>query len=201
MQNRIFQNLTTVGAYVMWDGRLAMVVGPDHEGRGLDVVRLGGHVEPGEGPLTALGRELQEEARVAVRLVNAPQTYYKLRWTARARPIVQPVPLPWQPLIVTGTPVRSTALFLAYARSEPQPASETAAILYLRQRDIARICAGGLTLKTFLRQGGRVTCQTPLDESQPLVAGVHLKFLRELVAAGNPLVGDFLCGRLRRSRP
>ena len=200
VQQRIYKNLTTVGAYLMWDGRLAMALGPAHEGEGLEIIRLGGHVEPGEPPIAALKRELIEEAGVAAKIIHAPQSFYKLRWTARTQRLPQPVPLPYQPLIVTGTPQRSTALFLGYAVAEPKPASETQAILFLRQRDIAKICAGALTLRAFLRQGGRVNYQRALDEAQVLTAGVHLLFLRELSEAHNPLVGDFLCGRLRRAR-
>ena len=68
--------VVTSGAYVVRGGRFLFAIGPKHGGDTLAVVRIGGHLEPGETAEGCLIREAEEEASIAVRLVDPPATHW-----------------------------------------------------------------------------------------------------------------------------
>jgi 8-oxo-dGTP pyrophosphatase MutT (NUDIX family) len=79
--------VATAGAYVLADGLVVFMVGPNRAGDRLGVVRLGGHREAGETSWTCAGREVLEEASVRIRPIPPPATY----WGARTEEVLGPL--------------------------------------------------------------------------------------------------------------
>ena len=67
----------TVGSFIVYQGTLAFMIGPDNSGERLGIMRLGGHIEAGENLLQSLEREIKEEGSIEVKLYNSPCTFYK----------------------------------------------------------------------------------------------------------------------------
>ena len=88
MSERGPQTVVTASAWVLQGDVFPFMVGPDHTGEYLGVVRLGGHIEPGEAPWQCAAREAQEEAGLHLKAIVPPATY-NLREDGLC-------PLPWE---------------------------------------------------------------------------------------------------------
>lgn len=56
------------------------MIGPDHSGEKLRIVRIGGHIEGNESLIAALEREVKEEGDIKVKLIDSSATFYKKTW-------------------------------------------------------------------------------------------------------------------------
>jgi 8-oxo-dGTP pyrophosphatase MutT (NUDIX family) len=181
--------VATAGAYVVLPGsRVPFMVGPTRAGDALGVVRLGGHREPGETSLACAAREVWEEASLRIEPVRPPATYqvevgageFSLGdWPRRL--LAGPVP----PVLVSrrqGDALgRLSVMYLARSEDEPVPAAETRGLLLLDGAWVARLAAGGVTLREYLGQGGRAVLREELPPDLPLVGLGQLQWLAWLL--------------------
>lgn len=189
----VLSALRTVGSFILYKDTLVFAIGPDNTGEKLGIIRIGGHVEENETYLQTLEREIKEEASIEVKLLSSPNTFYKRNWNdSDYSEISDYIDLDINPLIITGTKIHSTAVFLSCAKEEPKPSSETYGIIFLKENDIKRICTEKLRLKDFLDSGGKLIQQKEIDYDMEMYAGVHLQFLNRLIEDKNDLVNKFI---------
>lgn len=189
----ILNALRTVGSFILYKDMFAFAIGPDNTGEKLGIIRIGGHVEENETYLQTLEREIKEEASIEVKLLSSPNTFYKRNWNDNNYiEISDDIDLDIKPLIITGTKMNSTAVFLSCAKEEPKPSSEAYGIIFLKKDDIKRICTGKLCLNDFLDSGGKLIQQKEIDYDMEMYAGVHLQFLNRLIEDKNDLVNKFI---------
>jgi hypothetical protein len=195
---RVIKNLRTIGAFILYQDTLVFMIGPDYSGRRLGIIRLGGHIESEENYLDALNREIKEEASIEVKLVNSTHTYYMSNWLEESYiDITNQVSLDIKPLVIVKDVAPSTAIFLAYADSEPKPASEASGLIFLKLNELRSILKKHIKLKEFISNGGKVIINKKLDENLEIAAGVHLHFLYKLINDKNQLIFSFLNGELK----
>lgn len=187
----------TVGSFILYQDTLAFMIGPDNSGEKLGIMRLGGHIEKNESYMHALEREIKEEGSIKVSLINSPYTYYKTNWNdINYYDITNNIDFDIKPLIITGDDQRSTAVFLAYAQEEPKPSSEAYGIIFLNENEIKDICSKKLRLRDFLDDGGKLIQQKEIDYNMEMYAGVHIKFLYNLIENNSSLVQRYMKGDL-----
>jgi 8-oxo-dGTP pyrophosphatase MutT (NUDIX family) len=174
--------VVTASAYVLLDGRFVFQVGPNKAGDRLGVVRLGGHVEPGETPLACVVREVQEEAALSVRVVPAPATYQ----VGPDGKLEAAVPGSWPPdetapvLVGYRAPGEGALTYLARAEGTPVP-EKGRGLLILNASDILWLMEERRTLRQYLAAGGRAVLRDPLPLDLPLEPYLHLKVLPQLL--------------------
>ncbi|MCK8060352.1 MULTISPECIES: NUDIX hydrolase [unclassified Fusibacter] len=183
-------NFTTVGVYLKYEDSLAFMIGPDQNGTKLKVIRLGGHIEKGESIQDALERELMEEACVTVDLKDVDYTFYKVKWHKKRIMYEKFDRFDLKPLIVVGNQHRATALFIAETLKKPVPAMESHGIIFLNRDQVRSICTKRITLADFIASGGEVIFQKPLNHEMQITAGVHLKFIYELILMNHNIIND-----------
>lgn len=193
----VLNGFKTVGSFILYEDTIAFMIGPDNTGEKLGVMRLGGHIEENESYLQTLQREIKEEGSIEVKLLNAPNTFYKRNWDDNNyNEITDDIALDIKPLIIVGDKMRSTAIFLSYTEEEPKPSSEACGIIFLKENEIKRICSEKLRLRDFLESGGKLIQQKEIDYDMEMYAGVHLTFLNRLIEDKNNLVNRFINGNL-----
>jgi len=193
----VLNGFKTVGSFILYEDTIAFMIGPDNTGEKLGVMRLGGHIEENESYLQTLQREIKEEGSIEVKLLNAPNTFYKRNWDDNNyNEITDDIALDIKPLIIVGDKMRSTAIFLSYTEEEPKPSSEACGIIFLKENEIKRICSEKLRLRDFLESGGKLIQQKEIDYDMEMYAGVHLTFLNRLIEDNNNLVNRFINGNL-----
>jgi 8-oxo-dGTP pyrophosphatase MutT (NUDIX family) len=156
---RVIDPVVTSGVLLRWRDRFVFQTGLNRSGERLGVVRLGGHVEPGETPAECACREAREEANIAVRLVSAPTTHsYEVNAEA-----FDLVPTSWRseppmPLLVAAmTPEPGLSVtYLAESDDEPRPGAETQALLFLTADEV-KLLATTHSRRTF-RSSRTVNC-------------------------------------------
>jgi len=189
----VLDGFKTVGAFILYKDTLVFMIGPDHTGKKLGIMRIGGHIEDKENYEQALEREIKEEASIEVKYLNSPCTFYQGSWDdTNYFEINEDLPLEVKPLIIVGDSNRSTAVFLAYSDVEPKPSSEAHGLIFLKEDDIKDICSKRLRLQDFLNKGGKLIQQRELDYETEIYAGVHLKFLYRLLEEKNELARKYL---------
>lgn len=189
----VLGDFETVGSFIIYKDTLAFMIGPNHLGEKLRIVRIGGHIEKNERLIEALEREIKEEAKIKVKLIDSSTTFYKRTWEEQEySEITNNMAWDIKPLIIIGDSSRSTALFLSYAEKEPKPSSEAAGIIFLKETDIKDICSNRTTLREFVNNGGRLIQQKELDYDMEMCAGVHLEFLNRLIEDKPDLIERYI---------
>lgn len=175
----------TAGAFVsVGGGYFAFAVGPNREKDALGIVRLGGHVEQGEGPWACTARELGEEAGLRrFEWLAPPQTYYQV--------FGGPVePWGWDrthgpaPLLLKNLPQALTALYWVRAQEQPVAGAEIRGLLFLRPSQITDLLESPTTLAAFIAAGGQVQpnpAAPPLDSAMLLRPSNDLRAFAEIV--------------------
>ena len=90
------QTVVTASAWVLQGDVFPFMIGPDHTGDYLGVVRLGGHIEPGETPWECATREVREEAGLDIE-ASVPPATYRLRQDSLCPVQALPLSLPLTP--------------------------------------------------------------------------------------------------------
>lgn len=185
--------IATAGAYVVVDGRFAFAVGPTTDGTSLAAYRLGGRREPGESPWQCAERELLEEAGLRISPRMPPCTYWLQLRDEQALehdalverhwpPEPDEVPTPIFVARGIGANVnRLSAMYLATAEGTPEPLNETHGLIFLTPAEVFAILNRPLTLRQYLRAGGRAILRPGLPEHLPLEAHLQLRMLPALL--------------------
>lgn len=193
----IIESFTTAGVFVLYEGKFAFMIGPDETGKRLGIARLGGHIEKGEDIFECIERELEEEASIKVKLINSPKTFYKEKWNNKSfEEFKVHIPLEINPLLICGNQERSTAIFLAYAEQEPKPASEAYGIIFLKEEDIKEICTRTMQLRELAKRNVKLIEQKEINYDMETYAGVHLKFLYDLINSNDDLIYRYINKKL-----
>lgn len=163
----------TSGVILRNAGRFVFQVGYNAARDALGVVRIGGHVEPGEPAAQTAVRESLEEAGTRVTLIPSPRTYQY----ETGDDIIELVPTTWDagppaPLLlaeVTGSSSSGLSVtYLAESSDSPVPAGETQALLFLTPAEVRLISESSLTLGELIRIGGVVEDPSGLPHHLPL---------------------------------
>jgi ADP-ribose pyrophosphatase YjhB (NUDIX family) len=191
--NEIYESVQTVGAFVIYKDKFAFMIGPNKERNKLGIVRFGGHVEIGESINECLHREILEEISTNVKIISSPVTYYKESWEDTSiTKLNYSLPSEYQPIVVVGDSIKSTALFLAYADTELKPSSETHGIIFLNRDEVKKVCSNKFTLKEFLKSNGELVERKKIDYDMELLAGPQLKFLHFLTEDNESLIYKYI---------
>jgi hypothetical protein len=183
----------TVGAFVIYKDKFAFMIGPNKERNKLGIVRFGGHVEIGESINECLHREMIEEISTNVKITSSPVTYYKESWEDTSiTKLKYSLPSEYQPIVVVGDSIKSTALFLAYADAQLKPSSETHGIIFLNKDEVKKVCSTRYTLKEFLKDNGELAEGKKIDYDMEILAGPHLRFLYFLVENNESLIDKYI---------
>jgi 8-oxo-dGTP pyrophosphatase MutT (NUDIX family) len=177
----------TASAYVLVRGLFVFQVGPTRSGDQLGVVRLGGHMEPGESSLACAIREAFEEATLRIQPVAPPATYIVADDAS-----LRPAPPPdgeLAPLLISRHAEGLSVTYLAHSDDEPVPGAESRGLLLLDRSDVLRLTAEPLTLGQFLNGGGRALLREPLPLNLPLEPFPHLRLLPRVLAL-HPHLGE-----------
>lgn len=188
----IMSSLKTVGVLMLYEGTLAFMIGPDNSGDRLGIVRLGGHIEENEDVIDALIREVKEEASISVKILSSPRTYYLREWDAVEYIEMDSSSFTIKPFIVKGDAIRSSAIFLSYAKQQPIPSSEAHGIIFLDEKQIIEICTRTMKLREFLDSGGKLIQQKSINHNMEIYAGVHLRTLYNMIKDNNEVIKKFL---------
>lgn len=161
--------VATSGVLLRYGPRFVFQAGLNASGDALGVVRLGGHVEPGETGVECAVREVAEEARVAADVFAAQTTFtYEPSGDEFALRKVEWAGEGMEPLLVATMPGDAGDLSVTYMASctdEPTPGAETQALLFLSPDEVRWIVSGAVALGAFIGSGGWATMATvlPLD--------------------------------------
>jgi len=153
-----YERAVTASAWVLQGGVFPFMIGPDQTGEALGVVRLGGHIEPGETPWQCAVREVREEASLEIEALAPPAT---LRLQED-----QLSPVPWEeptgppPTVFTGRAVYS----LARTAGPPRPQAEARGLLLLSHEEVLELASSEMTLGEYLAAGGRAILRDDLPE-------------------------------------
>lgn len=189
----IVRDAVTAGVILEFEGLYVFQTGLNRSGDALGVVRLGGHVEPGETAEECARREVREEGNAEASLVAAGSTWSyepdgeSFHLTPYEGETSHPAPL----LVTSMAPDRGSGsglgvslTYLAVARNLPTPGAETQALIFLTTDEIHRLTSEATPLGALLEAGGSIDEATPLPRQLPLRPHGQLKALAELLWAG-----------------
>jgi len=142
------------------------MVGPDRTGERLGVVRLGGHIQPGETPWECAVREVKEEADLDIQPLKPPATY-RLREDALSAVSWEDMDA-MQPILIGD----HSQYYLARAEGTPRPGAEARGLLLLSRDDVLELACRRMTLGEYLDSGKRAIFRDDLD---PLPTDAPLK--------------------------
>lgn len=177
-------HVVTVGAYIEVDDRYLFVFGPNPTRDKLSVLRVGGHLEPGESHWECAAREAMEETGLVISPVDAPETLTAGRPFAGFRPFIWNGPGP-RPLLVLPRSADPDApcnvMYLARASGAPRPCHEVDGLLLLRPDEACALCARPTTLAEFQAAGGQAIMRRPYSPDLILEPALQLRLLSELL--------------------
>jgi 8-oxo-dGTP pyrophosphatase MutT (NUDIX family) len=176
--------VVTSGVLLEYDKYYVLQTGMNRARDALGVVRLGGHVEPGEDPTQCALREVREEACTDAEIAPADTAYsYEPDGeTFRLTPFRAGLPPPSPLLIASMAPAPGVSVtYLAHTRDRPTPGAETQALIFLTLDDVRWITADAVTLGDFLAAGGIVDDAVELPRDLRLRPHGQLLALSQLV--------------------
>jgi hypothetical protein len=204
-------HLKSAGAYVTIDGRYAFTIGWKLHHGNIPVVRLGGHANEGETGWECAVREVEEEAGIHIRPVEAGKTYLVLPEMPEfeLRPEIEIQEVAWDPdggpeggpegdgapnpfLVVAAQPGGTAGgsrpvlslMYLAESDEMPAPSAEVKGILLLDGESIREICESPVTLDEYLKRGGRAIFSGEFDRTRRLEPFLQLRILAQMLKAG-----------------
>lgn len=190
------RDVVTAGVLLEFEGLYVFQAGLNGSGDALRVVRLGGHLEPGETAEECARREVREEGNADASLVAADSTCSyephgdSFDLTPYEGETSDPAPL----LVTSMAPDRAmgrsrpdagvSITYRAVARTRPTPGAETQALIFLSTGEIQRLTTEVTPLDAFLEAGGSLDEVTTLPRHLPLRPHGQLKALAELQRRG-----------------
>ena len=180
------ERVLTSGVILKNAGRFVFQFGYNAERDALGVVRLGGHVEPGESAGQTAIREALEEASTRVALIPSRTTF---RYESNQRAI-ELIPTRWGAgppapvLLAEMTAAGLTGLsvtYLAESLDPPVPAAETQALEFLTAAEVHWLAGSSVTLGDFIEAGGVVNDPSGLPRDLPLRPHGQLRALSILL--------------------
>lgn len=176
----------TAGLILRSGDRFMFQVGLNATRDALGIVRLGGHVEPGETPAQCAVREAAEEACVRARIVSPPSTFaYQVdsaefvlaRDTWSAAP-----PTPLLVAAMSTAPPGASVTYLGEFTDRPTPGGETQGLVLLSRREVQWLTSASVSLAEFLESGGVLVPATDLPTNMALRPHGQLRALSILLA-------------------
>lgn len=177
----------TAGLILRNGGRFVFQAGYNATRDAIGIVRLGGHVEPGETPAECALREAAEEGCVRASIVLPPDTFVyevdgesfdiaRYDWPGEA-----PVPL----LVATMTSSSAPGLsvtYLAESTGMPTPGGETQALVFLSSEEVHWLTSTTVSLAEFIDSGGRIVAASDLPADMALRPHGQLRTLSMLLS-------------------
>ena len=187
------RDIIKTGAYVLHEGRFVFMVGFDEHRDKLNIVRLGGHREPGETPVQCAIREVREECTLEAAPFDAPETFVEAGDGYVPLPEKPDSPRPVLIRQQAGAPPgKLLAMYLMRGRGMPKPHMETQGLLSLDQAALGLVCDGCATLRTLRAQGAGAHLSASLPEEMILTPTPQVRFLRWLLEARPAWMAGYL---------
>ena len=181
--------INTAGAYVLINGLYLFTIGIKLHNGQIPVIRLGGHREENETGWQCAEREVFEEANLQIEPLLLQATY-SIDWdNIEAEPSInlwqqsEQEPAPF--LVITyrrDEEMTLSLMYLAYAVGIPTPSSEVKGLLLLSESEIHRMCREPITLKEFLKEGGKAILKDDFDTSRVLEPFAQLRLLSRILS-------------------
>ncbi|MFK7695221.1 NUDIX hydrolase [Paenibacillus sp. HJGM_3] len=171
--------ILTAGVYLRYRDAFVFQCGPNPKTGQLALVRVGGHVDPGETVEAAAVREALEETGCRVTLLHSPSTY---QWDPAGDASPSEI-TDQEPRYVVKPVLRMghNAMFWAVTDDVPRLASETQGLVLLTAADIARLADGQATYGDFTAWGGRCLSRSPYEAQLPIQPFPQFRFLAWLL--------------------
>lgn len=183
--------ISTAGAYVLYNGLFIFQVGPTKSGDKLGVVRLGGHREGNETALDTAKREVYEEAQVEINPFNPNTTYYLSEWNEE--PTKVKVTESIAPILIKGNEESSyTLMYLSNTLTLPTPSSESKGLLLLSPEKVQLICQKKISLSDYQKLDGISTLKSEINTNLILQPFPQILFLSRLLNEETELMESFI---------
>lgn len=182
------RDVVTAGVILEYEARYVFQTGLNRARDALGVVRLGGHVEPGESAVECARREVREEGNTDASILAADMTwsYEPNGESFDLKPFGGETSHPAPVFVATMAPDFGLSVtYLAAPSNRPTPGAETQALLFLTLEDVNRLTTEVTTLGAFVEGGGLLDEVTALPKHLPLRPHGQLRALAELLRTGD----------------
>ncbi len=187
--------ISTAGAYVLYNGLFIFQVGPTKSGDKLGVVRLGGHREDGETALDTAKREAYEEAQIEINPHHPDSTFYIEDWNDE--PIKVKIEDPNAPILMKGNEKSSyTVMYLSSTYNQPSPSSESQGLLLLSPEKVHLVCQKDISLNEYHELGGISILKSEINADLILQPFPQLLFLSRLLKEESELMEGLILSSL-----
>lgn len=191
----IDHNTVTAGAYLFYDGYFPFMVGygRNKENGSLGAVRFGGHREHNEKPAECARREIREETSLDIDFYSSPITYIMQAHSDNYVKAKDTTDKYLNPIFIkSDIEGKLSLMYFVYGHGKITPAMETQGILMLTSNDIKTICTEKITLKAFIKQGGRAIFAKELPGDYIIEPAIQLQFLNYLFINEPKIIKDFV---------